>query len=513
MNILGDLSNKSIYQFARWPSSSSRSHSSSTTPSNFINEMPKLTIDNRNHISRSDSCSTQRIIKHHHIHIPTDLDQTSPPVVTPPSTSPEQTRKSSAHAINSRRFRSIPVRIQSTPLTIPPGAKTRQEHAVQNFPKQTHEQQKVTRNRKRRKQEAQLLADKYAQSQTWFQLKRSLAELKRLATSNDFALEPSSTFFHADNEQQHSFDNNQIHLNHDEQRKLTNLQCESSLSSTFNFTSSTCDFNRTTLSISRSRQSNESYSKYSYQPCSITSKPIHTSPQLHSTSKSKFQPPKSPPYRSRPITTPLTEEKRSNLLLSDLSNDDRLPPSKTPSPPPAILSIEHDKQPMKRVRAPSTIQLTSTIKLKSQPPRCRSANEIKSTTKISVRFIIIADPEHRIESWYHQYAFIHADDLIDAFQSKQKTTISAYFIDDSQIHHRTMTAKVFLQGKPFHIENDWKKYDLILISNQIYDQIMTHLQLIIKTSGKIIQIYQLNHDEDLKRQIKLLVKLFQQQNI
>lgn len=207
-------------------------------------------------------------------------------------------------------------------------------------------------------------------------------------------------------------------------------------------------------------------------------------------------------------------DKRAQLVISDLSNDDRLPPSKSPSPPPTAPPIEQEKQSIKRIRAPSTIQLTSTIKLKSQQPRCRSATEIKTTTtKSFARFIVIADPEHRIESWYHQYPFIHADDLIEAFRSKQKSTVSAYFTDDLQIHHRTMTAKIFLQGKSFHIEQDWKKYDLIFISNQIYDQIMTYLQLIIKTSGKMIQIFQLNHDEDLKRQIKSLVKLFQQQNI
>ena len=198
--------------------------------------------------------------------------------------------------------------------------------------------------------------------------------------------------------------------------------------------------------------------------------------------------------------------------------------SSTSSPP--LIKIEQEVSSRKivtpsstRVRAPSSIQLTSTIKLKSQPPRCRSATDIKSsypTTKQSLRFILIADQEHRIESWYHQYPFILSDDLLTLFESKQKSTISAYFIDDSQSTNPNIKAKTFLQGKPFHINNDWKKYDLIFISNHIYQKIIIHLQTIInliKSSGKLIQIYQINHDEDLKKQIKTICKQLQQENL
>ncbi|CAF4212992.1 unnamed protein product, partial [Rotaria sordida] len=73
------------------------------------------------------------------------------------------------------------------------------------------------------------------------------------------------------------------------------------------------------------------------------------------------------------------------------------------------------------------------------------------------RFILIADEEHRIENWYHQYPFILADHLLTLFESKQlqqKSTISAHFIDDLELSKTNITAKTFLQGKPFHINND-----------------------------------------------------------
>jgi len=262
----------------------------------------------------------------------------------------------------------------------------------------------------------------------------------------------------------------------------------------------------------------------------VASKPIH--PLLltanHNASlKSKLKPPASPPYRSRPNTTPLSQERRNQLLISDLSNDDNPPISTTPSPP--LIKIEREIFPRKILtpsptffRTPSSIQLTSTIKLKSQTPRCRSAMDIKPSyllNKHYPRFILIVDEEHRIESWYHQYPFIHSDDLLTAFQSKQlqqKSIISAFFIDDYQSLKSNIKAKTFLQGKPFHINNDWKKYDFIFISNNIYEQIIIYLQTIInliKLSGKFIKIYQINHQEDLKKQVKNICKQFQQENI
>ena len=276
------------------------------------------------------------------------------------------------------------------------------------------------------------------------------------------------------------------------------------------------------------RRLTETYPKLVYEPLIVGLKPIHPSQptsQYNLPMKTKLKPPSSAPLRPRFNSTaiPLSEERRAQLLLSDLSNDDNPPASLTPSP--LMIKIEKDIPPRKiqtpsptRLRPPSTTQLTSTIKLKSQPPRCHSATDIKSsypTNKNFPRFILIADQEHRIESWYHQYPFILSDDLLTSFQSKQTSTISAFFIDDLQISNPNVTPKVSLQGKPFHINNDWKKYDLIFISNNIYEDIIIYLQTIInliQSSGKIIKIYQINHQEDLKKQVRHICKQLQQQN-
>ncbi|KAG0419757.1 hypothetical protein DMUE_6363, partial [Dictyocoela muelleri] len=123
--------------------------------------------------------------------------------------------------------------------------------------------------------------------------------------------------------------------------------------------------------------------------------------------------------------------------------------------------------------------------------------------------------EHRIESWYHHYPFIVSDDLRQTFESKQnQLTVSAYFIDESpQTFHSNLKTKTYLQGKPFHINDDWKRFDLILISDQIYDEIIFPLQKIfnlIRAAGKIIPIQQINHEQDLKTQIRSICRQFHQ---
>lgn len=167
----------------------------------------------------------------------------------------------------------------------------------------------------------------------------------------------------------------------------------------------------------------------------------------------------------------------------------------------------------------SNISVKSKIKLKPQVPRCRSAMEPKSLNLLNKdypRFILITDEEHRIESWYHKYPFIISDDLLQSLQSKQnKATVSAYFTDDNEYFLDShITTKTYLQSKLFHIDSDWKKYDIIFISNNIYQQIIIYLQtiinLIIKSSGKVIHIYQINHREDLKKQIRYIVTQLKQ---
>jgi hypothetical protein len=161
--------------------------------------MFKLSIANQNQIERSDSLSTKRIIKHH-VHIPTGTRLISPPSRNQPSPILDLNTKvirSSTLPKNVRLYRSIPVRIKSTSLTIPI-SKNQEEISLKNFPKQTHEQRKLTHERKRKKQQAQILADKYAETDTWFQLRQSLSELKRLATTQDILIDPTTSFFNCD---------------------------------------------------------------------------------------------------------------------------------------------------------------------------------------------------------------------------------------------------------------------------------------------------------------------------
>ncbi len=187
MSVLEDLSNGYNYQFPRWSTSISRPHSGSASKN-----MCKLDIDNRNQIQRPDSSSsTKRIIKHH-VCIPTG----SPPPLNQPSVTPELDH-SSPKPIKSRLYRSISVRLKSPALSVPV-SKYKEENSLKNFPKQTHEQRKLTHERKRRKQQAQLLADKYAENDTWFQLKRSLTELKRLATTQEILIDPTTSLSNSD---------------------------------------------------------------------------------------------------------------------------------------------------------------------------------------------------------------------------------------------------------------------------------------------------------------------------
>lgn len=142
------------------------------------------------------------MIREYHVHIPTGSRFPSPP--PQPNPSPDLSIPSgenlSRKLISARRYRSIPFRMRSTSFSIPT-SKQSDEELLRNFPRQTHEQRKVTHERKRRKQQAKLLADKYAESDSWFQLKRSLSELKRLATGEESTFhdeEQKGKFFHSD---------------------------------------------------------------------------------------------------------------------------------------------------------------------------------------------------------------------------------------------------------------------------------------------------------------------------
>ncbi|CAF1036597.1 unnamed protein product [Rotaria sordida] len=285
------------------------------------------------------------------------------------------------------------------------------------------------------------------------------------------------------------------------------------------------------------RRATETYSHPTFEPLTVAAKPLH-SPLLMANNHSlkiktkQIKPPSTALGRIRSASPSTliqsTTEKHVHLLTSDVSNNDDPLVSSIPSP--RFPDVKQEEE-IEKTAGPivsessncseilSNISLKSKIKLKPQVPRSRSAMEIKSSyNKNDPRFILITDQEHRIESWYHQYPFILSDDLLQLFQSKSsnKTTVLAYFIDDDQhFINSNLTTKTILQGKPFHINNDWKKYDLIFISNNIYQQIIIYLQtiinLIIKSSGKVIHIYQINHHEDLKTQVRYICKQLNQQ--
>ena len=262
----------------------------------------------------------------------------------------------------------------------------------------------------------------------------------------------------------------------------------------------------------RAKRSTEVFARVYFDPLTVESKIIHRG--LLSRSSSKCKPSVSPPTRLRSRTTIPSDERRSQFLSSDLSHDDRM---HTPSP--SLIKLDSDvvsrrtisPSPVRR-RLPSSIQLSSRVSLKPSLPRCRSASELKPS-KSSSRFLIVADEEHRIESWYHQYPFVVADDLLRLFQSKNasKSVLSGYFTDEVQSSNPNLTSKAFLQGKPFHIQQDWKKFDLIFLSEPVYESLIVDLRPLVHSSDENIPILRVDHQDELKKQVKHHCRHFQEQ--
>ena len=495
------------YQYPRWPTPISRPQSS--LPSKNINEMFTLGIENRNH---TDFSSKSRLNRHN-IYIPTDSRVLSPPLLYQPTSTPDLCSAVDQNSVVSSTSPS-PTPIKSSAFNIP--IKNRSgENSLKNFPKQTHERRKITQERKRQKQLA--LKHAHADADHWFQLRQSLAELKRLATTDEILIDPTTSLFNCDG---YSFDAlKQAIREQQEQKKFTRFKSESGLSTSMDTLRSFNIRSRTSLTTSRNsfsrpqlpRQSTETYVRPTFEPLLVASKPLHPLLLTGNTHSTKIKP------RPQSRTRLSREEKRVLCTSSNLSNNEDIPISFTPSP--TLQDTKEDQpEPIKlpQITFPSDQprpSIKSAIKLKSSVPRCRSANDAKQNlpfNKNYPRFILITDQEHRIESWYHQYPFIVSDELIQTFQTKpNKTTVSAYFIDEHQ--PQPQPTKTHLQGKPFHINNDWKKYDLIFISNNIYHDIIIYLQTIIKLSGKLIHIYQINHNEDLKTQVRFISKQLNQQ--
>jgi hypothetical protein len=185
MSQFHDLSPLNYYQFPRWSATSTRPHTS--LPSKNASDMFKLGMDNRNLIEIS---SKKRLVQHN-IHIPNGLRVVSPPLLNQPTPTPDICSAVDQLSTTSS-ITPTPVRIKSAALTIP--IKTNfKEILSKNFPKQTHERRKITQERKRKKQQAQKHA--LENSDNWFQLRQSLAELKRLTTTEEIFVDPTTSLF------------------------------------------------------------------------------------------------------------------------------------------------------------------------------------------------------------------------------------------------------------------------------------------------------------------------------
>lgn len=215
MNHFDDPSLSNFYSYPRWPTSISRPHTS--LPSKNASDMFKLGIDNRNHLEVS---SKKRLMRHN-IHIPTALRVNSPPVLHQPTPTPDLcSAVDQLSTISS--ISPTPIRIKSAALTIP-SKKNSGEILTKNFPKQSHEKRKITQERKRKKQQAQ----KYSlnDSDTWFQLRQSLAELKHLATTEEIFVDPTTSLFNCDG---FSFEALKQAINEQqEQKKINKFKSES----------------------------------------------------------------------------------------------------------------------------------------------------------------------------------------------------------------------------------------------------------------------------------------------
>ena len=262
-------------------------------------------------------------------------------------------------------------------------------------------------------------------------------------------------------------------------------------------------------------------SRVKFEPLQVASKPMHRllllSAHRHP-SRAKRRRNQSAPSRARPsiylptahLALPLTEPvirrdpKKTPLTTATYSCSVETNDEEDMSP--LVCPIEPSKH---RPTLSSLISLKSTIKLEGQALRCRSANVVKSATpfhKTCPRFLVITDEEHRVESWYRHYPFIVGEDFLRSFRSSPKqANVPAYFLDDVRRASTSLAGrKGLLQGTPFDLNTDWKKFDLILISTSIYSDVIYHLRTpiyLINASERSIEIHQVNHHEDLKTQV------------
>ena len=202
-------------QFPRWSAPTSRPHTS--LPSKTGSDMFKLGIDNRNQIELS---SKKRLIRHN-IYIPTDPRALSPPFLNQPTPTPDICSLVDQNSLVAS-IAPTPTPIKSAAFTIP--IKTNSGDILfKNFPKQSHERRKITQERRRQKQLSQKYA--YDDAEHWFRLRQSLAELKRLASTEEILIDPTTSLFNCDG---YSFEAlKQAIQEQEEQKKINRFKSES----------------------------------------------------------------------------------------------------------------------------------------------------------------------------------------------------------------------------------------------------------------------------------------------
>lgn len=215
MSHFDDPSLSYSYQFSRRPPSSVRPRTG--LPSKNGSDMFKLGIETR---TQMEFPMNKPLIRHH-VHIPTDTRAHSPPTLHQPTPTPDLGSLIDQNSLISS-IAPTPTPIKSAAFTIP--LKTSSgEVSWKSFPKQTHEQRKITQERKRQKQLAQQSAHKDADH--WFRLRQSLAELKRLATTEEIVVDPTTSLFNCDG---YSFEAlKQAMREQQEQRAINRFKSES----------------------------------------------------------------------------------------------------------------------------------------------------------------------------------------------------------------------------------------------------------------------------------------------
>ena len=175
------------YHFPPWPSSSlsNRPHSSISSKETNIDVLD-LMIDNRSSV---DLTIKQKRTIEHHVRIPTYSPSSSPILInqinsTPDliTTSDEIQKRIRSSSIQLNQIKVSPLKQKS--LSIPQQMKQKENISLSNFPRQTHQQRQITNERRKRKQQRQTSFDHQSESETWFHLRRSLAELKHLTINS-----------------------------------------------------------------------------------------------------------------------------------------------------------------------------------------------------------------------------------------------------------------------------------------------------------------------------------------